>query len=99
MLFPRFARENLIVRRAGRTLEATSSVNPTIEKMMRAIRVAYCNRAGWATMIRGASPRRVTGMVQKTSIASRSFQPGAKTTNIFLSAVGSTRIQGTAPVT
>jgi hypothetical protein len=41
MLFPRFARENLIVRRAGRTLEATSSVNPTIEKMMRAIR-AVC---------------------------------------------------------
>jgi hypothetical protein len=32
MLFPRFARENQIVRRAGRTLGATSSANPTIEK-------------------------------------------------------------------
>ncbi|HXN27314.1 MAG TPA: hypothetical protein VN902_09350 [Candidatus Acidoferrales bacterium] len=38
-------------------------------------------------------------MVQKTLITSRSFQPGAKTTNIFLWAVGSTRIQGTAHVT
>jgi hypothetical protein len=32
-------------------------------------------------------------------ITSRSFQPGAKTTNIFLSAVGSRRIQGTAHMT
>jgi hypothetical protein len=65
-----------------------------LKKMMWRICEAYCNRAGWATMIRGASPRRVTGMVQKTSFTSRSFQPGAKTTDNFLSAVGSTRVQG-----
>jgi hypothetical protein len=72
---------------------------PPSKEMMRRICAAYCNRAGWATMIRGASLRRVTGMVQKTLITSRSFQPGAKTTNIILSAVGSRRIQGTAHVT
>src|SRR5271168_98357 len=37
-----------------------------------------------ATMIRGVSPRRVTGMVQKTLIASRSFQPSAKRPIIFV---------------
>jgi hypothetical protein len=37
-------------------------------------------------------------MVQKTSFTSRSFQPGAKTTDKFLSAVGSTRPQGTVHV-
>jgi hypothetical protein len=43
-------------------------------------------------MIRGASPRRVTGMVQKSLIASRSFQPGLKTTDSFISAIRTTRI-------
>jgi hypothetical protein len=37
-------------------------------------------------------------MVQKTSFTSRSFQPGAKPTDNFLSAVGSTRAQGTVHV-
>src|SRR5580692_12603735 len=40
-------------------------------------------RVARTTMIRGVGPRRVTGMVQKTLIASRSFQPGSKSTGIF----------------
>jgi hypothetical protein len=47
-------------------------------------------RVARATMIRGVGPRRMTGMVQKTLIGSRNFQPGTKTTGICVSAVGST---------
>jgi hypothetical protein len=35
-------------------------------------------------------------MVQKSLITSRSFQPRAKTTNIFVSAVSAAQIQATA---
>jgi hypothetical protein len=38
-------------------------------------------------------------MVQKSLITSRSFQPSAKTTNIFVSAVSVTQIQATAHAT
>jgi len=61
--------------------------------MMRGIRLAYCNQASHATMIRGASPRRVTGMVQKTLIASRSFQPGVMSTDVSALAFGRKRIR------
>jgi len=55
--------------------------------MMRTIRLAYCNGVGEATMIRSASPRRVTGMVQKSLIDLRSFQPDGQRTIVFIPAV------------